>query len=120
MSEPADSDPAGSTGFSRSKKPSAQVPQSDKDALFSFWIATCKMGPPDPKFTSTRMKLLNARLNEGYSMDDLAMAIVGCSRNSHNRGDNDRYTKFMGWDLILRDANKVDYFIQCYKRRKGK
>lgn len=118
MSEPADSDMAGSTDFSRSKKPSAQVPRSDKDALFSFWIRTCKMGPPDPKMTSSRLKLLNARLDDGFSMDDLAMAIVGCSRNPHNRGENDRGTKFMGWDLIMRNADKVTYFIECYRRLK--
>lgn len=108
----------GKSGFSRKKKPSAQVPQSDKAALFSFWIDTCKMGPPDPKLTSSRLKLLNARLDEGYSMDDLAMAIVGCSKNPHNRGENDRQTKYMGWDLILRDANKVDYFVGCYHDQK--
>ena len=118
LSEPAVSDPAGSTGFSRSKKPSAQVPRSDKDALFSFWIRTCKMGPPNPKMSSSRLKLLNARLDDGYTMDDLAMAIEGCSRNPHNRGENDRGVKFMGWDLILRNADKVTYFIECYRRLK--
>ena len=112
------SDPA--VVFPKSKRPSAAVDRSEKKALFSYWIETCGMGPPTPKFTEARKKLLDARLDEGYSMDDLAMAISGCSGNPHNQGQNDRKTKFMGWGLILRNAEKVDYFVASYHERERK
>ena len=86
----------------------------EKQDLFQFWIQTCGMGPPDPQFTKERRKLLQARINDGYNLDALAMAIEGCSRTPHNQGKNDRGQKFMKWELILRDAEKVDYFIANY------
>lgn len=92
----------------------------DKVKLFNHWIRTCNMGPPPPAFTPERRKLLNARLKENKTLDDLAMAITGCSITPHNQGQNDRNTKYMNWELIFKNAGNVDRFIANYHNLKGR
>ena len=67
-----------------------------------------------PRSTLFPYTTLFRSINDGYNLDALAMAIEGCSRTPHNQGKNDRGQKFMKWELILKDAEKVDYFIANY------
>ena len=61
-------------------------------------------------FDSKRRKAVEARLNDGYSVEDLLRAIEGCSRTPHNMGQNDRGERFDDLELICRDAAHVDRF----------
>jgi hypothetical protein len=77
--------------------------------IFEFWQKV--MDSPKSKLDKDRKTLIvNALKN--YSPADICKAIRGCSKTPHNMGKNDRNTLFNGLNLILRNAEKIDYFIK--------
>lgn len=62
-------------------------------------------------------------MRDGYSVDDLAMAILGIHNTPHNLGENERRTKYLGLHVSMRSEN-VDRFIEfgeeVYEKRKLK
>jgi hypothetical protein len=76
--------------------------------IFEYWKKV--MDSPKSKLDANRKGLISNALKI-YSASDICRAIRGCSKTPHNMGKNDRNTKFNGLDLILRNAEKVDYFI---------
>lgn len=64
------------------------------------------------KLDAKRRKLIDMRLKEGYTVEELMLAIDGCRANPFNMGDNDRHTLFNSIELILRDAKHIDDFIK--------
>ena len=79
-------------------------------AVFDCWRKT--MQHPKAVLDDKRRKLIEARMKDGYSADDLCRAIIGCSRSAFHMGMNDRGTRYDGIDLIFRDAQKVDQFLK--------
>jgi hypothetical protein len=55
---------------------------------------------------------IKARLAEGYSVDDLKLAIDGCHRSPFHMGENDNGRKYNTLELIVRDGSKVQSFIE--------
>ena len=55
---------------------------------------------------------IKARLAEGYSVDDLKLAIDGCHRSPFHMGENDNGRKYNPLELIVRDGSKVQSFIE--------
>lgn len=76
---------------------------------------------PREKLTKKKRDLIKNRLRDGYSVDDLCMAILGIHNTPHNLGDNDRKTKYLGLHVSMRSEN-VDRFIETgeevFERRK--
>lgn len=66
---------------------------------------------PREKLTKKKRDLIRNRLRDGYSVDDLCMAILGIHNTPHNLGDNDRKTKYLGLHVSMRSEN-VDRFIE--------
>lgn len=66
--------------------------------------------PPAPK--SKEWKLIQARMDEGYSVDDLCAAIDGCHRSPFHQGENDDRRKYDTLDLIFRSGSKVQQFME--------
>lgn len=62
-----------------------------------------------------RRKLIEARLKDGYSAEDLTNAITGCSLSPFHMGHNEQGTRYDGLELILRDGSKVDKFLATYR-----
>jgi hypothetical protein len=52
-------------------------------------------------------------MRDGYSVDDLCLAIDGCAASAFHMGENDRRTIYDSITLILRDADHVDKFIRA-------
>lgn len=52
------------------------------------------------------------RFKEGYTVADLCEAIDGCHKTPHNLGQNDRGTKYLDLELIVRSASHVNRFIE--------
>jgi hypothetical protein len=77
--------------------------------IFEFWQKV--MDSPKSKLDANRTTLITNAL-KGYSPADICKAIRGCSKTPHNMGKNDRNTLFNGLNLILRNAEKIDYFIK--------
>jgi hypothetical protein len=78
------------------------------EQIFAYWQKV--MDSPKSKLDTNRKNLIMSAL-ENYSASDVCHAIRGCSKTPHNMGQNSRNTKFNGLDLILRNAEKIDYFI---------
>lgn len=77
--------------------------------LFERWKAT--MTKPRARLDEKRTRAIRAMLAVGYSVEDLELAIFGCSVSPFHQGQNDRGTKFEDIALICRDAEHVDKFI---------
>lgn len=66
-------------------------------------------------FDGKRRRAVEARLADGYTPDDLCLAVDGCLVTPHNQGQNERGEKYDDLELICRDAAHVDRFIRNAK-----
>ena len=76
--------------------------------VFDVWVGT--MGRKGARLTAKRVKLIKARLKEGYSEQDLIDAVVGCSKSPFHMGENARNTRYDSLELIARDGDHVEDF----------
>lgn len=81
--------------------------------VFEFWRET--MGKKMARLTPERTAKIKKRLSEGYSVQDLKHAIMGCADSPFHMGVNDSGTLYNDLTLILRNGSKVEQF--CEKRR---
>ena len=77
--------------------------------IFSYWRDI--MGHTRAKMDIKRAQVIRDRLRDGYTVEDLCLAIDGCASSSFHMGMNDRHTAYDSITLILRDADHVDRFI---------
>lgn len=85
--------------------------------VFGFWREHMKH--PRAALDAKREKAITARLRDGYSVEDLVLAVKGCRLTPHNMGKNDRNTVFDDIELICRDAAHVDRFIHTASSANG-
>lgn len=85
-----------------------QPPPDPVPEIFAYWQKV--MASPKSALDAKRKTLITNAL-KNYSPVDICKAIRGCSKSPHNMGKNDRNTKYNGLNLILRDAEHIDYFI---------
>ena len=67
---------------------------------------------PSPRSDSPEWRKIVARLREGYSVDDLKLAIDGCHKSPFHCGENERNRVYQSLELIVRDASKVNQFVE--------
>lgn len=77
--------------------------------VFDHWKMI--MGHARARIDSKRETVIKGRLKDGYTVEDLKLAIDGCAACAWHMGANDRNTRFDSITLILRDADHVDKFI---------
>lgn len=77
--------------------------------IFNYWklVTSHPRSHPGDK----RLKLICDRLNDGYSEDDLILAVLGCSVSKWHQGQNPSNTKYNSIELILRNGDQVDKFM---------
>ncbi len=85
---------------------------ADVRAVFSHYRTYHPKVPPKPKSTSKEWRAVRARLEEGYSTEDLCEAIDGIHKTPYNLGANDRDGKYLGLELIMRTSDNVARFIE--------
>lgn len=77
--------------------------------VFDFWKQTFgKTGTV--KLTAKRKKNIHARLKEGYSLEDIKAAIVGCSNSEFHMGKNQDCKIYDDIELICRNGEKLESF----------
>lgn len=79
------------------------------DRVFSHWCQRLRKNARTT-FDAKRRKAVEARLADGYAVEDLCAAIDGCAVTPHNLGQNDRGERYDDLELICRDAAHVDRF----------
>jgi hypothetical protein len=88
--------------------------QDEVEQVFNRWKLT--MGHQRARLDPKRAKAIRAMLIAGYSVEDLELAIFGCSISPFHQGQNDRGTTFDDIGLICRDAEHVDKFIKLAEK----
>ena len=82
----------------------------DIQILFAYWqeIHNHKRA----KLDLSRKKKIKARLKDGYSVEEIKMAIEGCKLSAHHMGKNENGTIYDDIELICRDSKHIDSFIK--------
>ena len=89
---------------------------SSKDAsdqvheLFEYWRNAMKKNG-STKLTKTRAAKIRARLQEGYTADEIKLAINGCRASEYHQGKNDAGKIYDCLTLICRSGEKLEQFI---------
>jgi hypothetical protein len=91
---------------------------SDIDLVFDYWRtaraeAMGKTGGPPMRKTQARISKINARLTEGYSVEQLQEAIDGCLGNDYNVEGG-----FTDIELICRNQPKVEQYRTWHRKNK--
>ncbi len=84
----------------------------DNIALASDLVAYWKkaVGKPKARTTAGRVQKVRARLDEGYSAEDIRRAIDGCATTPFNMGENDSAKEYNDITLICRNGEKLEAF----------
>ena len=78
-------------------------------AVFEHWRII--MGHSRARLDVKRAQVIRERLRDGYSVDDLMLAVEGNAASAWHQGENDRRTVFDSLGLILRDADNTEKFM---------
>lgn len=80
----------------------------DIDAVVAHWRLYHPQGRPGAR----ERRKIGDRLKEGYGVAELREAIDGCHKTPHNLGANERDTKYLALELIMRNSDQVARFIE--------
>lgn len=84
---------------------------SEVKEIFDYWIQV--MGKDGKsKLTKEREGAVKARLKDGYTVDQIKLAIYGCSVTPHNMGQNDNGKPYNDLELICRKGSNVERFAE--------
>lgn len=86
-------------------------------AVFSYWQK--QRGHDRAKLDAKREKAIKARLNDGYSVEDLCRAVDGIVKSPHHMGQNKSSTVYDDIELICRTAVNVDKFARLATATQG-
>ena len=84
--------------------------KDDVMSVYRHWQEV--MDLPQSRLTDKRRRAVVARFKEGYSVRELKEAIDGCSVTPWNMGDNPRDRKYNDLELICRNGDNVERFVQ--------
>lgn len=88
---------------------------SREEEIFNHWRDVMKS--PRSVLDAKRKKLISSRLKDGYTPQDMMLAIDGCRATPHNMGSTNG-TLYNTIELILRDSSYIDRFMSTAKGTK--
>lgn len=90
-------------------QPTLDGSTEDPAEVFDYWRKVMgKTG--NVVLNAKRRSAIKARLAEGYTVEDLKLAVDGCKNTPHNMGQNDRGRPFNDIELICRNGPNVERF----------
>jgi len=95
------------------------TPTPDVMAVFEYWVAARARAVnrngkgPTPKPTQGRLSKVRARIQDGYSIEDLKTAVDGCLGNPFNIEGG-----FTDLELICRSDAKVEQYLAWAKKHR--
>lgn len=106
-----DSDPPleEETNTNTNTKKKERPPSEDVSRIFSYWQSA--LNHPTAKLTAERKRKIEARLKEGYSIEQICQAIDGCAASAFHRGQNETGQVYDDLELICRNGSKLESFI---------
>jgi hypothetical protein len=88
----------------------ASVPPEQIEQVFEYWKLV--MEKADRAILSPeRRELIGAAIHD-YGLDNVLEAIRGCSLSSFHMGGNKQKKRYDSLDLILRNSDKIEGFLQ--------
>lgn len=78
--------------------------------VFTHWQSVMKH--PHAKLDAKRRKKIEVAFSLGYTIPQLKHAINGCANTPFNMGKNETGQRYDGIDLIFRDAEHIERFIE--------
>lgn len=80
--------------------------------VYEYWLAVMGKNPKRTKLTPERRRTIQARLRDGYPLDDMLSAIDGCFSSDFHmaRGEYRGRTKYNDLTLILRNGSNLEGF----------
>ncbi|WP_336943104.1 replication protein [Acinetobacter modestus] len=100
------------------KNPNKETNKENIYVVFEFWKTT--FNSHKTVLTEKRKKKIEARLEQGYSVDDIKLAITNCSKSDYHMGKNERGTIYNDIELICREPEKLDRFITMNTQAQSK
>ncbi len=94
--------------------------KNDTFEIFQHWCETMKKNPAVAKLTPKREKAIKARLKDGYTAAQIKTAIHNCSLDKFSMGQNDRQKVFNDIELICRNGEKLESFLEARVVKTGK
>ena len=76
--------------------------------IFEYWCDV--MNKKRSAFSPKRKKVIEARLKDGYPVDEIKTAIINCSNTPHNMGRNENNKEYNDIELICRSSEKLEQF----------
>lgn len=81
----------------------------EEGEIFNYWKIA--MGRSNQtKLTPGRAAKIRARLDQGYTPDQIRAAIDGCKNTPHNMGQNQQGVMYNDIELICRNGENVERF----------
>ena len=81
----------------------------DVKEIFEYWKNT--LNHPKAIYSNDRINKIKARLKEGFTVDDCKKAIDSISKSPYHMGDNDKNKKYDSVEMIFRNADKLEWYI---------
>lgn len=94
-------------------EPICKVSTSSIKNIFEHWQKT--FHHPKAKLDKPRQAITKKALGLGFSEDELKKAIEGCAITPWNMGENENGTKYHAINLIFRNAEYIERYIDNYK-----
>lgn len=105
-------------------EPFAQYPKEENHhknhiEIFEFWKATMSLNG-STKLTPKRKRNIQARLRDGYDIEQIQNAIRGCAISPFHSGQNETKTVYNDIELICRSGEKVEFFERIWRDSRPK
>lgn len=83
--------------------------------VFNFWVQTLRSSSrgPSPVLSPKRETKIRKAL-ELYGLETCTQAILGCSLSDFHMGKNRNGRRYDDIELILRDSQHIEQFVQYY------
>ena len=85
--------------------------------IFNYWKEKLKHKKSLP--TKDKLNKINARLKEGYTIEDCKQAIDGCANSEFHQGKNEGKKIYDSIGLIFRNGEKIEEFMNYRKGDKN-
>lgn len=80
------------------------------EEIFDYWKLI--MNKPRAKMDANRLRKIEARISNGYTVDEIKLAILGCKNSPFHMGENENHQKYNDIELICRHARFIDKFME--------
>tara|TARA_A200000113_G_scaffold127453_1_gene114695 strand:- start:1049 stop:1933 length:885 start_codon:yes stop_codon:yes gene_type:complete len=93
---------------------SAKRSELDNQVLevYEHWMHKMHKNPKTTLLSPKRKRCIQARIKDGYALEDIKRAIDMCALSAFHMGSNDNKKQYNDIELICRNSEKLEFFLQ--------